>query len=239
MKKLMTILAAFAMVFALTACTNVEAGDDQVTPEPEDKVFETVEARVLQVEDERVLVDTELGKIWFGYSDTTELEMHDVIEVTYESGLMESDPMQGTMESYEMIEEYVAPVKFDLTASEILRSLVNDSGAEFGGSIEDVITADNQQWFLGAGEYPEFKDSAVYTPMMNVDVSLIVVLKVEMEEVETLKETIMESIDPARLVCVTFDLDEDVVVDSYGDTVVLIINKMYKQEIHDAFIALQ
>jgi hypothetical protein len=42
-----------------------------------------------------------------------------------------------------------------------------------------------------------------------------------------------------RLVCVTFDLEEDVIIDSYGDTVILIINKAFTEEIHDAFVSIQ
>lgn len=304
MKKIMTILAAFALTFALAACTNGSDG-------PIDMVFEEVEATVESVEETRVLVDTELGKIWFSYEDTSALETGDVILVTFESGLAESDPMQGTMVEYEMITEYVEeplveeatvvevteeavlvntelgeiwlsytdtteliagdvimatfgpelmesyPMqstmqsyemitkfvpKLDMTASEILNEVVNKSieaGVEYGGSMEGVINDDNKQWYLGAGDFPEFLDTAVYAPMMNVDVSLIVVLKVEMDQVEDLEATLWESIDPARMVCVTFDLEEDVVIDSYGDTVILIINKQFEQEIHEQFVALQ
>ncbi len=201
---------------------------------------EVMEVVVLEVEESRVLVTSELGPIWFDYEDTSDLSVGDVIKATYGPELMESDPMQGVMHSYEMVTKYVE--KFDMTASEILNAVVNgaiENGVEYGGSMEGVIDENNQQWYLGAGDYPEFLDTAVYSPMMNVDVSLIVVLKVELDQVEDLKTTIMESIDPLRMICVTFDLEEDVIVDSYGDTVILVINKLYDEEIHDAFVALQ
>lgn len=237
MKKLLSMMAVVALMFTLTACKEDETIDNG--GEPIDKVFEQLESRVEEVEEGRILVDSELGKIWFSYENTSDLEAGDIIKVTYESGLMESDPMQGTMVEYEMVTEYVAPLTIDMTASEIVQHLVHESGAEFGGSMEDVITDDNRQWFLGAADYPEFLDSAVYAPMMNVDVSLIVVVQTSYEDAEGLSDLIMESIDPTRLVCVTFDLEEDVVVETYGDWTVLIINKMYKQEIHDAFVSLQ
>ncbi len=201
---------------------------------------EVMEVVVLEVEESRVLVTSELGPIWFSYEDTADLSAGDVIKATYGPELMESDPMQSTMHSYEMVTKFVP--KFDMTASEVLNAVLETAianGVEYGGSMEGVIDENNQQWYLGSGDYPEFLDAAVYAPMMNVDVSLMVVLKVELDQVEDLKTTIMESIDPMRLVCVTFDLEEDVIVDSYGDTVILIINKQYVEEIHDAFVEIQ
>lgn len=236
MKKILSIMAAVALVMTLAACKE-EIIDEGGANTPVEDVEVVLEVIIEEVEESRILVNSEIGRIWFSYSDVSELEAGDVIKVTYEDGLAESDPMQGTMISYEMITEYVAP-NFDLSASEIVQHLVNESGAELFG-MEDVITADNQQWFLGAGDYPEFTDSAVFAPMMNVDVSLIVVVKTESLTGEELQALILDSIDPQRLVCVSFDLETDVIVDSYGDTTVLIINKQFTEEIHEAFIALQ
>ncbi len=232
MKKILSLVAVLVTVLALAACSVSEDNETGTTP-GEGEVIEVV---VEEVELDKILVDSENGKIWFTYEDTTELTVGDVIEVTYTEPLAESDPMQGKMDSYVMVEKYVAPA-LDYTASEILNKIINGSNVEMYG-MEDVITADNQQWLLGAGDYPEFLDAAVYYPMMGIDVSMLVVLEVNPEDVELTKETIMTSIDPNRLVCVTFDLEEDVVVDSFGNHVVLVINKAFKTELHDAFLSL-
>ncbi len=239
MKKIMLVLT---LLLAGCVDSSIEPGDDNLVPDVpkvEEPVVEvTVEGLVEELAEGKILINSEIGQIWFlSNSSINEIGVGDLINITYKDELAESSPMQGEMISYEMLQKYVAPT-IDLSASEIIQNMIAESGAEFGGSMEDVITEDNQQWYLGALEYPEFLDTAVYTPMMNVDVSLIVVLKVNLEDVESLKETILASIDPNRLICVTFDLETDVVVDSFGDTVILVINKMYKDELHEAFIGL-
>lgn len=236
MKKLLLVFALL-----LTGCVKEEVIDDGgVTPPVDEVVIEvTLEGIVEELGESAILVNSELGLIWFSSEEEiTEVGVGDLLVITYNDELAESNPMQGSIISYEITQKYVAP-SFDITASAILQDVINGSEVEFGGSMEDVITEDNMQWYLGSNDYPEFLDSAVYTPMMNVDVSLMVVLKVELDEVDALKASILENIDPNRLVCVTFDLETDVVIDSYGDTVILIINKAFTTELHDAFTALQ
>lgn len=154
----------------------------------------------------------------------------------------ENEEIETPIEDVETPEEETetpvveTPEFSDLTASEILNKMINDSGAEFGGGFETVIDENNMMTYLGSADYPAFKDSAVYAPMMSIDVTLLVVVQAEnIEDVDTIVEMMIENIDPHRLICVSFEY-EDVAIPHMGDTVALIINPMYKDELAAEFL---
>jgi len=105
----------------------------------------------------------------------------------------------------------------------------------FGMSQE--ISAENMEFYLGSLDYPEFADSIVITPMINIDTRVLYVIKAANKgDVETIKTKLNDNIDPTKLICVTFSM-EDVVIDSRGDVIFMTINSDLEQRtaLADAF----
>ena len=93
------------------------------------------------------------------------------------------------------------------------------------GKRRDGIQDDSKKGFyLGSKDYPAFADSVVVLPMINIDTRVLAIIKAadkgDTDEIETELEA---NIDPNRVVCVTFTL-EDVTIESRGDVVFLSIN---------------
>ena len=109
------------------------------------------------------------------------------------------------------------------TAGEIADKIFTKAGVEpFGMSQQ--ITDENMEFYLGSLDYPEFADSMVVTPMINLDTRVLYIIKATNKgDVEMIKTKLDENIDPNKLVCVTFSM-EDVVIESRGDIIFMTIN---------------
>ena len=126
------------------------------------------------------------------------------------------------------------------TAAEIADKIFAEAGAEPFGPAAEIIVDGNMEWLLGSTEYPEFADSAAVMPMMNIDTRALHVIKAANgDEVDDIKAALATHIDPLRLICVQFSMD-DVVIDSRGDIVFVTINKDAEQRVAlaDAFQAI-
>lgn len=114
------------------------------------------------------------------------------------------------------------------TAAEIADKIFEEAGVDSFG-LSQPIEADNMEFYLGSTDYPEFAESIVVTPMISIDTRVMYVIKAADEgDVEEIKTTLEENIDPTRLICVTFSL-EDVVIDSRGDVIFMTINSKAEQ----------
>ena len=110
------------------------------------------------------------------------------------------------------------------TASEIADKIFEQAGVQAFGDARAVETDEDMEFFLGSADYPPFADSAVVQPMISIDTRLLYVIRAADEkDVPEIKADLEKNIDPTRLICVTFSLD-DVVVDSQGDVVFMTIN---------------
>ena len=110
------------------------------------------------------------------------------------------------------------------TAAEIADKIFNEAGADPFGPAAEIETEVNMQWLLGSTDYPQFADSVAVMPLMNLDTrALHVIRAANGEEVEDIKAALAANIDPQRLICVSFSMD-DVVIDSRGDIVFVTIN---------------
>lgn len=109
------------------------------------------------------------------------------------------------------------------TASEIADKIFTQSGVESFG-MSQPISDDNIEFYLGTSDYPVFADAIVVAPMISIDTRVLYVIKAaNKSDIETIKTKLDENIDPARLICVTFAM-EDVVIDSRGDIIFMTIN---------------
>jgi len=114
------------------------------------------------------------------------------------------------------------------TASGIADKIFTEAGVESFGMSQPLQT-DNMEFYLGTTGYPDFAEAIVVTPMISIDTRVLYVIKAaDKGDVEEIKTTLEENIDPTRLICVTFSL-EDVVIDSRGDVVFMTINSNAEQ----------
>ena len=110
------------------------------------------------------------------------------------------------------------------TASEIADGIIDEAGIERLAEARSLETDEDKLFFLGSADYPPFADAAVVQAMIRIDPRLLVVIRAADEkDVPDIKADLEKNIDPDRLICVRFSLD-DVVLDSRGDVVFMAIN---------------
>ncbi len=115
------------------------------------------------------------------------------------------------------------------TAAEIADKIFAESGVESFGMSQDLAKAADREFYLGSADYAEFADSVVITPMISLDTRMLYIIKAaDKGDVEAIKTKLEENIDPNRLICVTFSLD-DVVIESRGDVIFMTINSGAEQ----------
>ena len=109
------------------------------------------------------------------------------------------------------------------TAAEIADKIFSQAEVESFGMTQP-IDDDNIEFYLGSSDYPEFADSVVISPMINIDTRVLYVIRAaDKGDVEMIKTKLDENIDPTRLICVSFAM-EDVVIDSRGEVIFMTIN---------------
>jgi len=110
------------------------------------------------------------------------------------------------------------------TAAEIADKIFAESQVEPFGMSQSLATDADKELFLGSADYPAFADSIAVMPMINIDTRVLVVIKAAAKgDVEDIKAKLKENIDPNRVVCVTFSL-EDVAIENRGDVILMTIN---------------
>jgi hypothetical protein len=116
------------------------------------------------------------------------------------------------------------------TATEIADKIFAESGVSFRAPENYSLAEDEQrEFYLGSTDYPAFADSVAVVPLMRLDTRVLYVIKAtDKGDVEEIKAALEENIDPTRLICVTFSL-EDVVIDSRGDVIFMTINSEPEQ----------
>ena len=110
------------------------------------------------------------------------------------------------------------------TTAEIVDKVFTLAQVENFGMTQALVTGDDYEFFLGSRDYPEFADATAVMPMINIDTRVMIVIKAaNMGDIADLTAKLKENIDPNRVICVTFTM-EDVAIESRGDVVFLTIN---------------
>ena len=110
------------------------------------------------------------------------------------------------------------------TAAEIADNVFATAEVQSFGMSQPLASDQDIEFFLGATDYPAFADAVVVQPMISIDTRMLYIIRAATQsDVATIKTKLEENIDPDRLICVTFSL-EDVVIDSRGDVIFMIIN---------------
>ena len=110
------------------------------------------------------------------------------------------------------------------TTAEIVDKVFAQAKVENFGMTQTLVTSDDYEFFLGSRDYPDIADATAVMPMINIDTRVMIVIKAaNMGDIADLTAKLKENIDPNRVVCVTFTM-EDVAIESRGDVVFLTIN---------------
>lgn len=106
------------------------------------------------------------------------------------------------------------------------------------GMIIDEVNADRAEYFLGKADI-EFEEALASEPMMQPGAySLVLVRAKEGADVEKIKSDIKDNVDPMKWVCVGVS-EENIIVDSIGDIIFLVMSDNGAKPLHEAFLALE
>lgn len=96
------------------------------------------------------------------------------------------------------------------------------------------VTAENLAFYVGA-ESLDFKEGLASEAMINAIAHSVVLLRMnEGADVEAAKKEIKEKVNPRKWICVGVE-DENVIVDSRGDLIILILDNNLGKDIHENF----
>lgn len=102
----------------------------------------------------------------------------------------------------------------------------------------DQITAEKTEYYLGKAGI-EFETAIVSESMMRTSAYSLCLVKVkEGADIEKIKKDIKENVNPRKWICVGVD-PKNVIVDSIGNVIFLVMSDDYAKPLHDAFLALK
>lgn len=106
-------------------------------------------------------------------------------------------------------------------------------------ALENIkVTKDNQEYYLGSSDF-SYKEALASEPLMSSVAHSVVLVRVNsINDVEKIKKEIREKIDPRKWVCVGVE-DNNVIVESKGNLIILIMDNEYATVIRDNFLNLK
>jgi len=105
------------------------------------------------------------------------------------------------------------------------------------GTYFDEVTAEKAQYHLGKADI-EFKEALASEPMIQPGAYSLVLVRVkDGADIEKIKSEIKDNVNPRKWICVGVD-EENVIVDSIGDIIFLVMSDEAAKPLHDAFMAL-
>ena len=114
-------------------------------------------------------------------------------------------------------------------AEDIAANVFAEAGVEPFGPAIKLETPSDIEYFLGSTNYPEFVDSAVVQPLISIDARILYILTLDdADQADTVMAQMETDIDPTRLICVAFSL-EDVVIDSRDNVVFMVIDQNHDE----------
>lgn len=125
----------------------------------------------------------------------------------------------------------------DITMEELLQKVYDGVKTDFPALMTTAITTENQEWFLGA-EKLDYKEAIASEPMISaIAYSVCLIRMNEGADIEAAKQAIKSGVNPAKWICVQVD-PANVVIDSAGDVIIVVMSNNLVTEIHDSFKAL-
>lgn len=125
----------------------------------------------------------------------------------------------------------------DTALTQVLEDVYAGASVEIPSLITTEITAENEQAFLGTTGL-DFKEAIASEPAISsIAYSVCLVRMNEGADMEAAKQAIKDNVDPVKWICVQVD-PSNVIVDSAGDVIILIMSNDYATSIHESFTAL-
>lgn len=125
------------------------------------------------------------------------------------------------------------------TLPELMRELYKGAGInedEIMFLEDKEVTEENLTYYLGVDKL-DYKEALASESMTgSMAHSIVLVRMKEGADIEKAKKDIKEKVDPRKWICVGV---EEVIVDSIGDVIVLIMNDEYGKKLSDSFQALK
>ena len=205
-----------AMVFSLTACKTTDSqpgGDDSKKPVGN-------ETSQPSDNDTNQPDDSETTK-----PDDSETTKPDDSETTKPDD-SESNILDGSLE--DILNKIYETADVDDNFKEYIKS----------GLQNEEVNSERIQYFLGKADI-EFDSALASEPIMQPGAYSLVLVRVkEGTDVEQIKKDIMDNVDPMKWVCVGVQ-EENIIVDSIGDIVFLVMSDDQAKPLHEAFVALE
>lgn len=118
---------------------------------------------------------------------------------------------------------------------EVYKNIPEDELPEL---VNGEVNKDNQGYYLGSSDIT-YKEALASEPLMSsVAHSVVLVRANSVKDVDNIKKEIKEKINPRKWVCVGVD-EKNVLVESKGDLVILIMDNKYAATIRDNFLNLK
>ena len=125
----------------------------------------------------------------------------------------------------------------DLSVEEIVDKVYESVDGEFAKMNKTELTNDNLSYYLGV-ESLDFKEGIASEPLINAIAHSVVVVRVnDGVDVEKTKAEIKEKVNPNKWVCGSVD-PNNVIVDSIGDVIILIMDNTYSTQLDEGFKSL-
>lgn len=106
------------------------------------------------------------------------------------------------------------------------------------GTMNEEVTSERAEYFLGKADI-EFEEALASEPMIQPGAySLVLVRAKDGADIEKIETDIKENINPNKWICVGVS-EENIIVDSIGDIVFLVMSDNGAKPLHDAFLALE
>lgn len=124
--------------------------------------------------------------------------------------------------------------------SDIMRQLYKGAGIneeEIMYLTDIEVNSENLSYYLGVDKL-DYKEALASESMVgSLAHSVVLVRMNEKADIEKAKKEIKEKVDPRKWICVEVE-PSNVIVDSYGDVIVLIMNNDYAKKLSESFKAL-
>ena len=122
--------------------------------------------------------------------------------------------------------------------ADIMNKVYDGVEAEMPMLLQTELNDENIEYFLGTTDI-DYKEGLASEPMMSsIAHSVVLVRMNEGANIEEAKEKIKKSVNPRKWICVEVS-ENDVIVDSRGDIIILIMVNDYSKDFEKSFESLE
>jgi hypothetical protein len=140
--------------------------------------------------------------------------------------------LMGCQKQTEVLEDTTASI--DMTLEEIVDEMYALTEMEWPKLVKTPVDKENMAYMLGVTNF-EFEEALASEPMMSAQAHSVVLVKVDdAADMEAIKKDIKENVDGRKWICVGVE-DDNIIVDSAHQYIVLIMDNEGSEALQDAF----